>query len=141
MFGTLNLWATIAKYAVVALLVGGATWWLLATVQRAREADQLEVDLARERAVGAAKAEFETKVESLRTAFEKSFSEFQAATTAANAQRRENLNNALPANTRICLSRDVVRLLNNAGDRGPDLSKRAVTPNVDPDTPRITPGS
>jgi hypothetical protein len=141
MLGSLSLWTTVIKYGLVAVVVGGATWWLLATVQRAREADQLEADLARERAVSAAKVDFEAKVEMIRTGFEVAFSEFQAATTAANAQRRENLHNALPSNTRVCLSRDVVRLLNNAGDRRPDLPERAVTPNADPDAPRITPGS
>jgi hypothetical protein len=114
MLGSISMWLTVVKYGLTAVAVAGLTWYALSTIQRAHEADVLEAILKRERAIAASKAEFEVKVDAVRQSVEGRLDRFATQLDSIGAQRRERIIERLPANTRPCLTADVVRLLNGS---------------------------
>lgn len=128
MFGSISIWMAVVKYSLTAVAVAGLTWYALSTIQRAREADVLEATLKKERAIAASKAEFDLKIDAIRQTVEGRMDEFATQLDTIGAQRRERIIERLPANTRPCLTVDVVRLLNGStsgGDRLPAPSGTA----------------
>lgn len=121
MFGSLSIWMAVVKYCLTAVAVAGLTWYALSTIQRAREADVLEATLKKERAIAASKAEFDLKVDAIRQTVEGRLDQFATKLDSIGAQRRERIIEKLPANSRPCLTVDVVRLLNGTTSGGDGL--------------------
>lgn len=115
-----QLIAAAVKYGLIAVIVAGGTWYAVKTVQRAAEADKLEATLKMERNIAASKQAFDVKIDGLRQDVERRFGEVTTQVQTIGAQRRERIIERLPANSRPCLSADVVRLLNGSasGDNG-----------------------
>ena len=121
MFGSVSIWMAVVKYSLTAVAVAGLTWYALSTIQRAREADVLEATLKKERAIAASKAAFDLKIDAIRQTVEGRMDQFATQLDTSGAQRRERIIERLPANTRPCLTADVVRLLNGSTSSGDGL--------------------
>lgn len=110
---------TLLRYGVVGVGIAFATWFALSTYDRAREADRLESQIAQMKSQQAAQKEFDAKVDEVRQTFETRMNEFNVNLAKMGEQRRERIIERIPENTRVCLTADVVRLLNDAdGDKG-----------------------
>lgn len=127
MFGSLSIWMAVVKYSLTAVAVAGLTWYALNTIQRAREADVLEVTLKKERAIAASKQQFDLKIDAIRRTVESRMDEFETQLDTIGAQRRERIIEKLPANSRPCLTVDIVRLLNGSTSGGDRLPATAGT--------------
>jgi len=121
MFGSISIWMAAGKYLLLAVAAAGLTWYALSTIQRAREADVLEATLKKERAIAASKAAFDLKIDAIRQTVEGRMDQFATQLDTIGAQRRERIIERLPANTRPCLTADVVRLLNGSTSSGDGL--------------------
>lgn len=106
--------AEAVKWVLIASVVGGLTWFSLQTIKRAHDADVLEAQLKAAKMSADALEKFNAKIEGVRSETAGRFSEFGRRLEDIGAQRREKIIERLPANTRDCLSVDVVRLLNGA---------------------------
>lgn len=104
----------LTSYLVAGLIAAGATWWLLSTVARAREADRLEDQLATAKALWALERAHAKAVQELTAAVDTRMARFITDTNNRTQVTRERIIREVPAGS-PCFSLGTVRLLNGAG--------------------------
>lgn len=112
MLGSLVAWGQVIKYCGLALIIAGATWWLLSTVSRAREADALESRLAVAEAQARAAERFNDQVRELQGIVDGRMGQFTSQARADTQKVLDRIAREVPAGSR-CFSRETVRLLNS----------------------------
>lgn len=104
----------LTSYLVAGLIAAGATWWLLSTVARAREADRLENELATTKGLWAMERVHAKAVRDLTAAVDGRMAKFLTDTNNRTQVTRERIIREVPAGS-PCFSLGTVRLLNAAG--------------------------
>lgn len=106
------------SYIGLALLIGGAAWWLLSTIDRARDADEFERQIIEMRAEKKAAGEFAEAVGKLTSAVDGRMATFIRDANKNARQTRERIIREVPTGS-PCFGLDTVRLLNGSARRGP----------------------
>ena len=104
----------LTSYLVAGLIAAGATWWLLSTVARAREADRLENELATTKGLWALERAHAKAVRDLTAAVDGRMAQFITDTNNRTQVTRERIIREVPAGS-PCFSLGTVRVLNAAG--------------------------
>lgn len=121
MLGSIVAWGQVVKWSGLALIIAGATWWLLSTYDRAREADALESRLAVAEAQARAAGRFNDQVRELQGVVDERMGQFTAQTRADTQRVLDRIAREVPAGN-PCFSRETTRLLNSR--RSPDAPPR-----------------
>ena len=122
----MGLWLQIGVYAVVGLIVAGATWYVLHTIDRAELSYTLETTLKAEREQAAVNAALFKSVNADAVEVSRGLSEAVLSLETLSKQRGKTY--AKVANpSAVCIDADVMRVLNN----------RTTAPAVDDDSASI----
>jgi len=106
--------AAVFKYGLIAVAVAWGTWYALHTYDRAQLATRLEAQIAERNRADKAVKEFNAKVDGIRQTVETRMNDFNTKLGQIGEARRERIIERIPQNSRVCLTADVVRLLNDA---------------------------
>lgn len=112
MLGSITVWGQVLKWGGLALVIAGATWWLLSTVSRAREADALEARLVVAEAQARAAERFNDQVRQLQAVVDTRMGEFVTERRETTQRVIERIIREVPAGN-PCFSRETVQILNS----------------------------